>query len=89
MLAEAYAKRLLAGAASWERDGFSAVRLEWLRHCAHIGARMKVITGGAGSDVTVEGDFVDLGTDGALVLRDDKGAERRITTGDVELTGRL
>ena len=78
-----------AGAASWERDGFSAVRLEWLRHCAHIGARMKVITGGAGSDVAVEGDFVDLGTDGALVLRDDTGAERRITTGDVELTGRL
>ena len=89
MLAEAYAKRLLAGAASWERDGFSAVRLEWLRHCAHIGTRMKVITGGAGSDVTVEGEFVDLGTDGALVLRDDKGAERQITTGDVELTGRL
>ena len=50
---------------------------------------MKVITGGAGSDVAVEGDFVDLGTDGALVLRDDKGAERRITTGDVELTRRL
>ena len=89
MLAGAYATRLLAGAASWERDGFSAVRLEWLRHCAHIGARMKVITGGAGSDVAVEGDFVDLGTDGALVLRDDKDAERRITTGDVELTGRL
>ncbi len=89
MLAEAYAMRLLAGAASWERDGFSAVRLEWLRHCAHIGTRMKVATGGAGSDVTVEGVFVDLGTDGALVLRDDKGAERRITTGDVELTGRL
>jgi BirA family biotin operon repressor/biotin-[acetyl-CoA-carboxylase] ligase len=89
MLAEAYATRLLAGAASWERDGFSAVRLEWLRHCAHIGARMKVTTGGAGSDVAIEGDFVDLGIDGALVLRDDTGAERRITTGDVELTGRL
>ena len=44
---------------------------------------------GAGSDVTVEGSFVDLGTDGALVLRDNKGVERRITTGDVELTGRL
>ena len=89
MLAEAYAKRLLAGAASWGRDGFSAVRLEWLRHCAHIGARMKVTKVGAGSNVAVEGDFVDLGTDGALVVRDDKGAERRITTGDVELTGRL
>ena len=81
--------RLLFGAASWERDGFSAVRLEWLRHCAHIGKRMRVITGGAGSNTTVEGDFVDLGTDGVLVLQDDKGAERRITTGDVELTGRL
>ena len=89
MLAEAYATRLLAGAALWERDGFSAVRLEWLRHCAHIGARMKVTTGWAGSDVAIEGDFVDLGMDGALLLRNDTGAERRITTGDVELTGRL
>ena len=89
MLAGTYAARLLAGAASWERNGFSDVRLEWLRHCAHIGARMKVTTGGAGGDVAVEGDFVDLGTDGALVLRDDSGAERWITTGDVELTGRL
>ena len=89
MLAEAYATRLLAGAALWERDGFSAVRLEWLRHCAHIGARIKVTTGGAGSDVAIEGVFVDLGKDGALVLRDDTGTERRITTGDVELTGRL
>ena len=89
MLADAYATRLLAGAALWERDGFSAVRLEWLRHCAHIGARMKVTTGGAGSDVAIEGVFVDLGKDGALVLRDDTGTERRITTGDVELTGRL
>ena len=89
MLAEAYATRLLAGAALWERDGFSAVRLEWLRHCAHIGARIKVTTGGAGSDVAIEGVFADLGKDGALVLRDDTGTERRITTGDVELTGRL
>ena len=88
-LAASYGKCLLAGAAAWEQSGFSPVRLEWLRHCAHMGDRVRVRTGGAGAGSPVEGDFIDLGGDGALVLRDDYGAERRITTGDVELTGRL
>lgn len=88
-LAVIYGARLLVDAASWERTGFSPVRLEWLRHCAHMGGRVKVATGSAGAGSPVEGDFIDLGGDGALVLRDDHGKEQRITTGDVELTGRL
>lgn len=88
-LAESYGERLLVAAAAWEQTGFSAVRLEWLRHCAHMGGRVRVATGGAGAGSPIEGDFIDLGGDGALVLRDDHGVERRVTTGDVELTGRL
>lgn len=88
-LAASYGSRLLAGVAQWEQGGFSSVRLEWLRHCAHIGGRVKVTTGGDDAASPIEGDFIDLGEDGALVLRDDGGAERRVTTGDVELTGRL
>lgn len=88
-LAASYGERLLAGATAWEHHGFSSVRLEWLAHCAHIGGRVRVATGAAGAAASVEGEFIDLGDDGALVLRDDDGAEQRITTGDVELTGRL
>lgn len=88
-LAMSYGGRLLAGVAAWEQNGFSPVRVEWLDHCAHMGGRVRVDTGAAGASSRVEGDFIDLGADGALVLRDDLGAERRITTGDVELTGRL
>ena len=91
-LAATYGERLLAGATAWEQTGFSPVRLEWLRHCAHMGGRVRVTTGGAAGSPAgspIEGDFIDLGSDGALVLRDDHGSERRVTTGDVELTGRF
>ena len=88
-LATSYGARLLAGAMRWEQQGFSPVRLEWLEHCAHMGGRVRVTTGATGGNAPAEGDFVDLGEDGSLVLRDDDGVARRITTGDVELTGRL
>jgi len=85
MLARDYAARLLQRAARWEHDGFEPVRLEWLDHCAHIGESVKVSTGSR----TIEGRFADLGTDGALIVRGDDGTVHRVTTGDVELTGRL
>ena len=84
-LARDYAGRLLQRVAHWERDGFAPVRLEWLGHCAHIGQTVRV---GTGSGV-IAGEFDDLGHDGALVIRADDGTVHRVTTGDVELTGRL
>ena len=83
-LAESYGRNLLARVESYAQTGFAAIRLDWLRHCAHIGGQMHVSTG---ADI-VEGYFADLDTDGALVLRDDAGQDRRVTTGDVELMGR-
>ena len=83
-LAESYGRNLLARLDGFVQAGFDPVRLEWLRHCAHIEGQVRVSTG---ADV-VEGMFVDLDSDGALVLRDDAGDLNRVTTGDVELMGR-
>ena len=83
-LAGEYGRNLLARVDAYVETGFDGVRLEWLRHCAHIGGQMRVST----DTGTVEGDFVDLDMDGALVLCDRDGRHRRITTGDVELMGR-
>lgn len=83
-LAESYGRNLLARVENYIRSGFEPVRLEWLRHCAHIADRVRVSTG---ADV-IAGLFDDLDTDGALVLRDDAGQRIRVTTGDVELMGR-
>ena len=84
-LARDYAGRLLQRVTHWERDGFAPVRLEWLGHCAHIEQTVRVATGSG----VIAGEFDDLGHDGALVIRADDGTVHRVTTGDVELTGRL
>ena len=83
-LAESYGRSLLARVESYAQTGFAAIRLDWLRHCAHIDGQVRVSTGAE----VIEGYFADLDTDGALVLRDDAGQDRRVTTGDVELMGR-
>ena len=83
-LASDYGWNLLSRVDAYVETGFDGVRLEWLRHCAHIGGQMRVST----DTGTIEGGFVDLDMDGALVLRDGDDRHRRITTGDVELMGR-
>ena len=82
-LADAYGQNLLSRLQQYETAGFDATRLEWLDHCAHINAIVKV-DAGAGP---VSGRFVDLDADGAMVLDDGMGSRTRITTGDVELLG--
>ena len=82
-LADAYGQNLLSRLQQYETAGFDATRLEWLDHCAHINAIVKV-DADAGP---VSGRFVDLDADGAMVLDDGMGSRTRITTGDVELLG--
>lgn len=61
--------------------GFAHVREAWLQRAGPAGERVTVNTGRE----RVEGIFVGIDGQGALVLRDPSGAERRFTYGDVTL----
>jgi BirA family transcriptional regulator, biotin operon repressor / biotin---[acetyl-CoA-carboxylase] ligase len=66
-----------------EGDGFDTVRKAWLLRAGPIGEALRINTGAE----TVEGLFAGLDPDGALIMRDSAGAERRFTYGDVSLAG--
>jgi BirA family biotin operon repressor/biotin-[acetyl-CoA-carboxylase] ligase len=61
--------------------GFAQVRTAWLERAGPIGEPVAVDTGRG----RTEGAFVGLDADGALLLRDAQGQERRVTYGDVTL----
>lgn len=63
--------------------GFALVRAAWLERAGPVGESMTV---NAGKEQIV-GTFLDLDCDGALVLRDNNGLQRKLTFGDVTLTG--
>lgn len=86
-LAAHYGRSLMVRVDDYVQGGFAPVRLEWLRHCAHIGGQVRVSTGANVPDGVTAGMFVDIDADGALLLRDDAGHLDRVTTGDVELMG--
>jgi len=64
---------------AWCAGGFAAIRSDWLAHAAGLGetviARLE--------REEVIGRFADLDADGALVMRLESGAQRRIAAGDV------
>lgn len=62
----------------WQRSGFAGIRARWLALARGLGQPIEIRQG----TETVEGRFVDLDPDGALVLETSDG-RRRITTGDV------
>ncbi len=64
--------------AAWESGGFAALRAGWLRRGPEPGTKLRVTMAGE----TREGDFRDLGDDGALVLWTPDGA-LRLTSGVV------
>jgi len=43
-LAEGYGRNLMARVDDYTQSGFEPVRLEWLRHCAHINGQVRVST---------------------------------------------
>lgn len=61
--------------------GFGLVREAWLQRAGPLGERITVNTGLE----PVEGSFLGIDAEGALVLRDPSGAQRRFTYGDVAL----
>ena len=68
--------------AIWDEGaGFGAVREAWLARAGPLGERLVVNAGAR----TIAGAYRGLDADGALLLRDDAGCERRVTYGDVSL----
>lgn len=66
------------------RQGFSALRTDWLAHAEGLGGPVLVRVG----DEEISGVFEDLEPDGALRLRLPDGARRIIRAGEVNLIGR-
>ncbi len=76
---------LLAALDLWNLGtGFSAIQTQWMALAGPKGAR---ITVQQSPDQKIEGKFVGLDPDGALLLSDDQGTLHKITFGDVELLG--
>jgi BirA family biotin operon repressor/biotin-[acetyl-CoA-carboxylase] ligase len=59
--------------------GIALVRAAWLEHAGAPGERLSIDTGG----FRVDGAFVGIDGEGALILRDEHGQEWRFTYGDV------
>lgn len=77
---EVYAGRLAAWYARWRDGGFAPVRAAWLARAVNLGGPVVVRL----SDRELTGTFVDLDSDGVLLLdRGDGGPPMRIAAGDV------
>lgn len=65
--------------AIWQRDGFAALRADWLAHCAGLGeavlARLE--------SEEISGRFDDIDADGTLIMALADGSKRRIAAGDI------
>jgi BirA family biotin operon repressor/biotin-[acetyl-CoA-carboxylase] ligase len=61
--------------------GLAAVRAAWLARAGAVGESLSVNTGSE----RIAGTFIDLDADGALLMQDGQGAQRRVTFGDVAL----
>jgi BirA family biotin operon repressor/biotin-[acetyl-CoA-carboxylase] ligase len=75
-LAEAMTGQLSAWS---EGQGFSVIRQCWLAYAAGLGGRASVDTG----QERIEGSFVNIAADGALILRLDNGEQRIVYGGEV------
>lgn len=74
-LATAFAERYRL----WREDGFAPMRAAWLVRAAGLGAPIRVRL----ESQELQGVFTGLDEDGALILSQADGKQRRITAGDV------
>jgi BirA family biotin operon repressor/biotin-[acetyl-CoA-carboxylase] ligase len=79
MLLEAFLGRFGPAYEEWRAAGFPACRNAWLEHAAGLGGPIIVRL----EREEVEGRFVDLDPNGALVMELADGSVRRIAAGDV------
>jgi BirA family biotin operon repressor/biotin-[acetyl-CoA-carboxylase] ligase len=77
-LLEALTAHFALWAVRWRNEGFAPVRAGWLRRASGIGQPIRVRL----EKLTLDGRFLDLDYDGALVLEGNDG-RRRIAAGEV------
>jgi BirA family transcriptional regulator, biotin operon repressor / biotin---[acetyl-CoA-carboxylase] ligase len=82
-LAAAYLNRLAFWYDRFCQSGFGPIRDAWLENALFLGKRVAVQC----DTTALSGVFHDLGMDGTMLLLDDSGQTRHITTGDVKLLG--
>lgn len=79
----AYLKRMETAVDALEREGLSGIWQEYLAHSVTIGRAVRVV----GVAETFIGTALRLDETGALIVRDEAGAERRVLSGDVSVRG--
>ncbi|OHC75900.1 MAG: biotin--[acetyl-CoA-carboxylase] ligase [Rhodospirillales bacterium RIFCSPLOWO2_12_FULL_58_28] len=77
-----FCRCFLSSMTTWRSLGFAAVRAAWLKRAYGLGEAIEVRLAGE----TLRGSFQTIDKNGALVLRRN-GQERRITAGDVFMSG--
>lgn len=77
-LLAAFAREIARWTRRWEGEGFAPVRAAWLARASGLGERVRVRLDRA----TLEGRFLDLDADGALLLDTPQGV-RPISVGDI------
>ena len=81
--ATAYLDRLAFWYDRFCQSGFGPIRDAWLENALFLGQHVAVQCGAK----VLSGIFHDLSMDGTMLLLDDSGQTRHITTGDVKLLG--
>ena len=81
--ATAYLDRLAFWYDRFCQSGFGPIRDTWLENALFLGQQVAVQCDAK----VLSGVFHDLGMDGTMLLLDDSGQTRHITTGDVKLLG--
>ena len=81
--ATAYLDRLAFWYDRFRQSGFGPIRDAWLENALFLGQQVAVQCDAK----VLSGSFHDLGMDGTMLLLDDSGQTRHITTGDVKLLG--
>ncbi len=77
-LIEAFVRRFAGWAERWREEGFAPVRAAWLKRASGLGEGIRVRL----ERQTLDGRFLDLDQDGALLLDGAEG-RRRIAAGEV------
>jgi len=67
----------------WRQSGFAGIRDAWKDRAYGIGGPIKVRL----DQETFDGLFVDLDSDGAMLVTDNKGNDRKVLAGDVFMGG--